>query len=328
MAVYTTLDRDEITAFIEPFGIGPLLEYEGVAAGIENTNYFLRTDRHDPTDEDHIRRPGEYVLTLFETQPLEDIRFHVQLTQLLARRGLPVPAPIADSNGQALHTLLGKPTVLIPRIRGHHPKTPTTTQCHAIGSTLAQIHRVALDAGLQHPGHRSLAWLEQTAASVRPFLSPEETALLDQQLQELPGLQTLPQSIIHGDLFRDNALFDDNQLVAVIDFFSAGSGYLLLDLAVVANDWCYQAGEGLDTHRLAALLSGYQLKRSVGVNERVLWPQLLQLAALRFWVSRLQARHAPEQRRRPGTLVALKDPSEYRNILQWHCQNPQPWPKS
>lgn len=330
MAVYTTLERGEIEAFIERFGLGTLLRYEGVASGIENTNYFLTIDRRDATDEHRPRHRADFVLTLFENQSEADLGFHVRLLQLLNRRGLPVPAPLQDVDGIALHSLLGRPTLLMPRVAGEHPIHPSAQQCQALGETLAAIHRTTRDAELQHPSHRGLAWLVRAAAKVRPHLDAGQIQLLDQQLAELDmleGLQpTLPQGVIHGDLFRDNALFQGGELSGIIDFFSAGSGYLLLDLAIVANDWCYPSPRGFDHTLLTALLSGYQSKRALTDSEREQWPAMLRLAALRFWVSRLESRYAPERPRPVGALAELKDPAQYQAILQSHRDQPCLWP--
>lgn len=44
--------------------------------------------------------------------------------------------------------------------------------------------------------------------------------------------------IIHGDLFVDNAFFQDDELSCVFDFADACNGDFLFDLAVVALSWC------------------------------------------------------------------------------------------
>ena len=136
MAVYTVIDRDELETFIAPFGIGPLIDYEGVAAGIENTNYFLSTDQSDFASELHTEPTREFVLTIFESIEVDELRFYVELTTLLSLRGLPVPCPYKDADGIAIHQLHGKPAILIPKFAGQHPIKPTQQQCLAIGETL------------------------------------------------------------------------------------------------------------------------------------------------------------------------------------------------
>lgn len=322
MAVYTTLERDEIEEFLEQFGLGTLLRHEGVARGVENTNYFLSIDRDGLADDSRGRHQADYVLTLFETLSMDALGFYVDLLQRLAEQGLPVPAPIEDVDGIALHTLRGRPTLLTPRMPGTHPLQPEPAQCAAIGSALAEIHEAARITGLQQPSHRGLPWLRQSATALRGHLEVADRVMLDEQLEELARLETLqpelPQGIIHGDLFRDNTLFDGGHLTGIIDFFSAGSGPLLLDLAIVVNDWCFDDQLALNHERLTALFSAYRSKRPLTNLEQKLWPAVLRLAAFRFWISRLKARYLPDLSHRRGVLIELKDPEEYRQRLLWH----------
>ena len=126
-------------------------------------------------------------------------------------------------------------------------------------------------------------------------------------------------------LYRDNALFQGSRLVAIIDFFSAGNGYLLFDLAVVANDWCSRPDGGLDEQRLRPLLQGYQSQRTVSAEEKRLWNDFLRIAAARFWISRLLARLEPRAEHRPGALTEPRDPTVYRNILVQRIHSPKQW---
>ena len=43
MAVFTALTRAEAASFLTQFSIGELTELQGIASGIENTNFFLTT---------------------------------------------------------------------------------------------------------------------------------------------------------------------------------------------------------------------------------------------------------------------------------------------
>ena len=135
----------------------------------------------------------------------------------------------------------------------------------------------------------------------------------------------LPSGIIHGDLFHDNALFEGDQLRAIIDLYNACTGYLLYDLAIVANDWCVEADGSLDPQRLSALLSAYSAQRPFEANEDKAWPILLRTAAMRFWLSRLISLHGLEETRYEGEQV-IKDPQECRRILLAHIARPAELP--
>jgi homoserine kinase type II len=105
MAVFTALARDDITRLLAHYAVGELREYSGIAAGIENTNYFVTT-----TD-------GEFVLTLFERLTHRQLPFYLELMRHLARRELPVPLPAENTAGSLVSELRGKPAAIVGRRR-------------------------------------------------------------------------------------------------------------------------------------------------------------------------------------------------------------------
>lgn len=321
MAVYTVVDIEELRALLARFALGQLIAAEGVGAGIENTTYFLAF-------EAARGRRAEYVLTIGESIAAADMQFVAALTTALHAAGLPVPSPVADKDGSQQIVVAGKPALLIPRIAGLPPLEPSAVQCHATGTALGALHRATQGMDLVHASHRSLDWVAATGAALLAHLPDDSRLLLQTALARLAGLASahdnLPRAIIHGDLFRDNTLFRRDRLVAIIDFFSAGTGYLLFDLAVVANDWCTTpAGDFIPT-RLEALLTGYDAARAVTTAEKMLWGEMLAIAALRFWVSRLADRLFPSATRHAPP---LKDPGTYQCLLINHLDRPPAWPR-
>lgn len=326
MAVYTVLDREDIEQFIAPFGIGPLLEFEGIAAGVENSNYFISTDQSALASELRTASVGHFVLTIYEFHDSKDLDFYIALTTMLNREGLPVPCPLRDADGVASHTLKGKPAVLVPKVVGRHPQQPNPEQCRRLGTTLAHLHLACLGWRQSHAGPRSVDWLRATAGQLRPQLGAEDLNLLQvlEQFEAATAGVPLPRTVIHGDMFRDNVLFDGDNLTAIIDFNSAGDGFLLLDLAVVVNDWCSRDDGSLDPQRTLPLVDAYRRVRPLNDDEERLWDVFLRLAALRFWVSRLASQQLPQDHVRPGSLVDNKDPLEFRRILLQRIQTPFP----
>ena len=317
MAVYTQVGSDEACALLERLGLGSLTDLQGIRSGIENTNYYASTPQ------------GQWVLTLFERLPPEQLPYYLELMQHLARRGIPVPAPQPSADGKLLHSLAGKPAAVVTRLPGSHRLLPEVTHCAQVGHMLARMHQAAQDFGPQQPHLRGLAWWNETAPVVRPHLQPAQAELLDQELtfqQQLaasPGGQALPRGPIHADLFRDNVMFDDtaggDRLCGFFDFYFAGTDTLLFDLAVCLNDWCADAHSGqLDERRAAAFVAAYHHQRALSSSEQRALPALLRAAALRFWISRLWDWHLPRQ----AALLQPKDPTHFERVLRARASYP------
>lgn len=320
MAVYTQLSAQQIQALAERVGIGRVTSIQAVAAGVENTTYFLSAADASAGSPAH----SEYVLTIAETISATDLQFIAELCELLSHHGLPVPAPLRGSNG-AVVMLANKPAVVVPKIPGAHPTQPTIAQCAGIGGALGHLHQVTQAASLHHSSHRSLDWVLATGERLLDYLATADRMLLSRELALLDaflaGDMHLPEGVIHGDLFRDNALFLNDKLTAIIDFFSAGTGFLLLDLAITANDWC-RLDDTFLSAQLRALSAGYAAARPLTPAEIDAWPHLLRIGALRFWVSRLAEVHIGDAVRPAGQ---RKDPDEYRQLLLTHRNHPLRW---
>ncbi len=319
MAVYTVLERDQIESLIKPFGIGPLIDYQGVAEGIENTNYFITTDHSHLADEELTDPQQQYVLTLFEELEPEDLPFYVQLTTAFNHGELPVPCPLTDYNGDALQLVNNKPALLFPRAKGEFPTVVSSRHCEIIGEALARMHLLSQQLPLQHKGNRNIEWLKTAANQALAFVEPKEEQLIHQQVDELIALietkPDLPVGIVHSDLFRDNTLFDGDELNGIIDFYNASTDYLLLDLAVTVNDWCSNADGSLNQSLSTPLLQAYASQRPFHAAERAHWNTFLRVYAMRFWVSRLLAQHLPRGGHHRATLQTHKDPNQYKAIL-------------
>lgn len=313
MSVYTKVTAAELTEWLRTYAVGALVESKGIAAGIENTNYFVTTTG------------GRFVLTIFERLPREALAYYLGLMSHLAGHGIPCPSPIADVQGAMLGTLKDKPAALVTRLPGIAMMDPQPVHCTQVGTLLATMHLAGASSPGQLENPRGPRWWRATAPQVRPFLGEERGRLLDEELrfQSLCRLQDLARGPIHADLFRDNALFDGTAIGGVIDFYFAGVDAWLFDVAVCVNDWCIFADGAIDEARAIALLAAYHAARPFTALERGAWPVMLRAAALRFWLSRLYDFHLP----RPGELVHAHDPEHFRRILALRIANSDrcPW---
>jgi homoserine kinase type II len=301
MSVYTSISDDELRSFLADYDAGTLESFEGIESGIENTNYFVTTDR------------GDYVLTIFEQHTREELGFFLELTAWLAEHEIPCAHPSRNRADRYLGELHDKPAALVDRLPGASVEDPDPQQCAAVGQVLARLHLAGRDFPHDRANDRGPHWWRTTASAVLPKLEPADRELLQAELayQMDRRAADLPRGIIHADLFRDNVLFQDHGLSGLIDFYYACRDVLLYDLAVTVNDWCSKETGELDSERARAMLGAYNSIRPLGETERTHWQAMLRAAALRFWLSRLQDMHFP----REGEMTHIKDPDVFRRIL-------------
>lgn len=301
MSVFTTLTSSDVSDWLTRFNIGTFKSLKGIAAGITNTNYFVTTDS------------ARYVLTIFEKNDFDELPYFVNLMTHLAQHGVPCPAPIADKQGIALHRLKDKPALMVSCLQGSDISTPNVAQCQAVAATLAHMHLVGLSFHQQSHNQRGQGWRTMTAQQVMPKMNAAQQSLLQEELdfQHSLDLTQLPHGVIHGDLFRDNVLFEYDKLGGFIDFYYACHDVLAYDVAIAANEWCIADDGCFDTEKLDAFMAAYQAVRAFEPAEQTQWQSLLRRAALRFWLSRLYDFYFPQA----GELTHAKDPMHFERIL-------------
>jgi homoserine kinase type II len=315
MAVYTDVSFAEAAALLHTLGLGDLTELQGIQGGIENTNYFVTSERDGAT--------LLHVLTVFERLSFEQLPYYLHLMKHLASRGVPVPDPVPNAQGEILLSVQGKPAAVVNRLAGRSDLQPSLAHCEAVGQTLARMHLAGRDFPLMQPNLRGLAWWNETVPVVLPFLTREQAQLMRTELAyqnhvaASAASAALPCGPIHADLFRDNVLFVGDTLSGFFDFYFAGHDSWVFDIAVCLNDWCVHHSEDeLDgTHdaaRASALLGAYQSVRPLTAAERQLLGAMLRAGALRFWLSRLWDLHLP----REASMLKAHDPGHFERVLR------------
>ena len=313
MAVFTPVTEEQAALLMSQLGLGELTELRGIEGGIENTNYFATTDL------------GDYVLTLFERLNHEQLPFYLYLMKHLAEKGIPVPNPAANSDGDILYTLCDKPAAVVNRLLGKSQLTPDAVHCAAVGAMMARMHLAGEDYNRSQPNLRGLAWWNDTVPVVLPYLEEDQARLLQSELAfqnhiaQGAAYQALPKGPVHADLFRDNVMFDGEKLTGFFDFYFAGNDTWLFDLSVCMNDWCIDLNSGEHAPEKAlAMLNAYQEVRPLRSAERQLLPAMLRAGALRFWISRLWDFHLP----REASMLKPHDPTHFERVLRARLTSP------
>ncbi len=308
MAVYTDVPDDELAAFLRDYDLGEVVSCKGIAEGVENSNFLLRTEA------------GTFILTLYEkrVEP-RDLPFFIALMEHLAGAGIACPTPVKARDGQALRRLCGRPAAIVGFLEGLWPRRIQPFHCAGVGNALARLHLAGAGFAMTRMNSLSLeGWkhLENVtgdrADQVQAGLAAEIRNELDRLAHEWP--RDLPTGVIHADLFPDNVFFRGEKVSGLIDFYFACTDLLAYDLAICLNAWCFESDGSFNVTKAKLLIAAYRAVRPLQEEELQALPVLARGSALRFLLTRLYdwLNHPP------GALVQRKDPLEYWRKLRFH----------
>lgn len=312
MSVYTEVAITELEPLLAAYQLGEAVALTPIQGGIENSNYFLSTQK-DGADR-------QWVLTLFEELSAADAAFLPPLLQALSDGGVPVAVPLKTQSGEYQPVFFGKTVQVAPRLAGTHLKAPGPQACLAMGEALAKLHSALQSYPLERANAHGPSWWQDVADRWRGKLGMVDRLLLDKCLDDyavaLQQFEDLPQGLIHGDLFRDNCLFQGDAVSGVLDFSETSRDHLLLDIAITMNDFCRAWPHvRIKKDSMKQFLAGYESVRALTADEYEALPTFLSVAAMRFWLSRLDVAERNQQEGRVGEHVLQKDPNEMRDMM-------------
>ena len=308
MAVYTEVGDQDLAKFAAEYDIGAVTSCKGIAEGVENSNYLLRTER------------GSYILTLYEKRVrAQDLPFFLGFMEHLARTGFACPTPVRGRDGQALRTLCGRPAAIITFLDGMWPRQATPTHCRLLGDAMARMHLAGQSFPMSRPNDLALAGWRKLAEACTPRAREVNESLAPLIRDELGFLganwpNDLPAGVIHADLFPDNVFFLGERVSGVIDFYFACNDFFAYELAICLNAWCFEREGDFNVTKARLMLQAYRQVRPITAAEIASLPVLARGSALRFLLTRLYDwLHHPA-----GAFVKPKDPLEYARKLRFH----------
>lgn len=308
MAVYTEISDEELSRFVERYGLGGLLSYKGIAEGVENSNYLVHATG------------GTFILTLYEKRvDPADLPFFLGLMEHLSARGITCPLPVHDREGNMLNQLAGRHAAFVTFLEGVWPRKPTAEHTLEVGRAMARMHMASDGFALTRQNNLGMAgWrplfdkFARRSDEILPGLNKLVTDELNVLEERWP--RDLPSGIIHADLFPDNVFFIGKQLSGLIDFYFACHDALVYDLAIALNAWCFESDFSYNVTRGRALIKGYEDVRPLSAAEKQAFPLLARGAAMRFLLTRgYDWLNTPKD-----ALVARKDPFDYVRRLRFH----------
>jgi len=283
MAILTVPSDADLDALLGAYDLGEKRSATGIEAGTVNTSYALEMSH------------GRFFLRIYEEQPQAGAETEARLLLHLAASGVPTPPPVQAKDGSMVHVLSGKPAVIFPWVPGEMLclKAVTPAAAHAVGVALARMHLagpaepVATSLGAGRFGADDLVQrcdrvAKSTDTLARVLAEPLRDAVIRLDRKRRADL---PRGLVHGDLFRDNVLWHEGRIAALLDFESAHKGPFAYDLAVTILSWSFRDTFDFDVAR--AIVAGYREVRELEESEREALYVESVFAALRFTITRI-----------------------------------------
>ena len=314
MAVYTDVSFEDLEVALADYDVGQPLSFKGIAEGVENSNFYLQTDR------------GNYFLTLYEKRVHEDdLPFFLGLMEHLAARGIACPEPVRRKDGKQSTKINGRPAALVSFLTGLSVRRPDVGHCASAGDALARLHAAGADFAIRRPNALGISgWrelVEKTASGADGIERGLREVIASADREANAHWPTgLPSGVIHADLFPDNVLFTNAQVSGLIDFYFACNDAFAYDLAILLNAWCFENDGAYNLTKGQSLLSAYRKRRKLTEAEVAALPILCTGAALRFLLTRLfdLLNHDPM------ALVRPKDTRDISKRLRFHMRVKSP----
>ena len=310
MAVYTKINKRDISYINTKFNNEKFISFKGIKQGIENTNYLLKSENK------------KFILTIFEKRvSKKEIPFFLKLMEGLNNSKINCPKPLKTINGNYLIKLKNKTACIVSFLNGKDKKKLNSKNCFEIGKIVAQMHLVTKKMKLFRKNSMGIKNLNSLLKSIK-FKSKKSNNLEKFLANNLKNIQKnwpkkLPQGIIHGDLFMDNIFFNKNKLSGIIDFYFAGNDYLMYEIAICINALCFDKKKSkfmINKQKIKNLIKGYESVKKISLKEKKSLNILCKGAAIRYLLTRLY-----DYSNTPKTaLIKIKNPNEYYQKLVTH----------
>ena len=311
MAVYTKINKEDISLLLKKFDLGKKMKFQGIKQGIENTNYLLKN------------KNNKYILTIFEKRvQKKDLPFFMKLMDSLYQQKINCPRPLKDKNGKYLISIKKKSACIVTFLKGKDKKILNKINCYDAGKNIAKLHLASKKIKLYRKNSMSINNLDLLLKNIKfksKAILPNLKSILKNNLKEIKKEwpKNIPKGIIHGDLFIDNIFFDKNKFAGFIDFYFSSNDYLMYEIAICINALCFDKKNNkfvLNNKKVKNLINGYQSIKKISQKEKNALNTLCRGAAMRYLLTRIfDYFNTPKK-----ALIKIKDPREYFQKLIIH----------
>ena len=297
MAVYTKINKKDISIINNKFDIEKIVSFQGIKKGIENTNYLLKSNNK------------KFILTIFEKRVSnKEIPFFMKLMAELNHAKIICPKPLKNNDGNSF-------------LEGKDKNKLNSKNCFEVGKIIAQMHSVTKNIKIFRKNSMGIKNLDPLLKSIK-FKSKKFNNLGKFLINNLKDIKKnwpskLPNGIIHGDLFIDNIFFKNNKLSGIIDFYFAANDFFMYEIAICINALCFDNKKSkfkINKQKIKSLIEGYESIKKISLKEKKSLNILCRGAAIRYLLTRLY-----DYSNTPKTaLIQIKDPNEYYQKLITH----------
>ena len=309
MAVYTKINKKDISSINKKFENQKFLSFKGIKQGIENTNYLLKS------------KNNKFILTIFEKRvQKKEIPFFIKLMDQLNDLKIRCPKPLKNRDGKYLFKIKNKVACVVSFLDGKDKKNLSLKNCYDIGKTVAQMHTSSKKIKLFRSNSMGIKKLKPLINKIEfksEFKNLEKFLKINLRDINKNWPKKLPHGIIHGDLFIDNIFFKKNNLSGIIDFYFAANDYFMYEIAICVNALCFDQLNSkfyLNKKKVKSLIKGYEKIRKLSNKEKKSLNILCRGAALRYFLTRLyDYTNTPK-----NALIKIKNPREYYQKLVTH----------
>ncbi|MDC3207692.1 homoserine kinase [Candidatus Pelagibacter sp.] len=310
MAVYTKINKKDISYINRKFKIEKILNFKGIKQGIENTNYLLKS------------KNNKFILTIFEKRVLKkEIPFFMKLMDQLNKSKINCPQPQKNKNGSYLIKIQNKTACIVSFLDGKDKKSLNLKNCYDVGTMIAKMHLSTRKINLSRKNSMCIKYLNPLLNSIKfkskKFSNIEKFLKLNFKDIKMRWPKKLPRGIIHGDLFIDNIFFKNNKLSGIFDFYFAANDYFMYEIAICVNALCFDKKKSkfvINKKKVKNLIKGYESIKKISIKEKKSLNILCRGAAMRYFLTRLY-----DYTNTPSTaLIKIKDPREYYQKILIH----------
>ena len=311
MAIYTKLNKEQVNNILLNYKLGNLKKFEGIKEGIENTNYFIETEK------------GKYILTIYEKRVNnEDLPFFSKLMLDLSKNNFVCPKPISNKNNSYISDLNNKKFMIVSYLEGASKSSLSPTECKIVGKEIAKLHQITKNFNFKRQNDLSVKSWRRIFTQVKDRcnkIHPDLPKLIEANLINIEKNwpKNLPSGIIHADLFSDNIFFKNNKFSGFIDFYFSCNDFYAFEIAICFNALCFDGVKqnlSFNVTKAKNLMNGYNEVRKITKDEKNAIKVLSQGAALRFLLTRVFDYINTVD----DAVVKIKDPEEYLKRLEFH----------